>query len=140
MPEESTTPDPVELTREFFATATRQDIDAVMRFYARDAVWDLSGAGIGSFEGVAAIRDFVRELVGHWQDHHHEVQEVLDLGHGVVFAIEREDGQLVGSDCYVEQLGGWVFLWTEGKIRRGMGYLDIDEARAAAERLAEERG
>lgn len=139
MSEEGTTPDLVGLTREFFATATRQDIDAVMRFYARDAVWDLSGAGIGSFEGVAAIRDFVQSWWDTWQDHHHEVQEVLDLGHGVVFAIEREDGQLVGSDRYVEQRGGWVFLWTEGKIRRGMGYLDIDEARAVADRLAEDR-
>jgi len=136
---ESTTSDVVGLTREFFTTATRQDIDAVMRFYGRDAVWDMSGAGIGSFVGVAAIRDFVQDWWNTWQDHHHEVQEILDLGHGVVFAVVREDGQLVGSDLYVEQRGGWVFLWTEGKIRKGMAYVDIDEARAAAERLAEER-
>ena len=63
-----------------------------MCFYAPDAVWDLSGAGIGSFEGVAAIRDFVRAGGTHGKDHHHEVRGGLDLGHGVVFAVEREDG------------------------------------------------
>ena len=140
MSEESTTPDLVEITRDFFVTATRQDLDAVMGFYASNAVWDMSGAGIGSFEGVAAIRDFVESWWATWQDHHHEIQEVRDLGHGVVFAVVREDGQLIGSDRYVEQRGGWAFLWTEGKIERAMAYLDIDEARTAAERLAEERG
>jgi hypothetical protein len=34
MPDESMIPDLVELTREFYATATRQDLDALMRFYA----------------------------------------------------------------------------------------------------------
>ena len=33
-----------------------------------------------------------------------------------------------------------VFEWVHGEIVRITGYLDIDEARAAAERLAEERG
>ncbi len=140
MPEESTTPDLVEMTRDFFVTATRQDLDAVMRFYASDALWDMSAVGIGTFEGVAAIRDFIQGWWATWQDHHHEVQEVLGLGHGVVFAVVREDGQLIGSDRYVEQRGGWVFLWAEGEIERAMGYFDIEEARAAAERLAEERG
>jgi hypothetical protein len=33
-----------------------------------------------------------------------------------------------------------VFEWDQRKIIRITGYPDIDEARAAAERLAEERG
>jgi hypothetical protein len=33
-----------------------------------------------------------------------------------------------------------VTLWTDGLIERSSIYTDIDEARAAAERLAEERG
>ena len=51
MPEESTTPDLVELVREAVAAGSRRDLDALMSFYARDAVWDLSPMGIGTFEG-----------------------------------------------------------------------------------------
>jgi ketosteroid isomerase-like protein len=40
MPEESTTPDPVELTRLAFEAVNQRDIDAVMGFFAPDAVFD----------------------------------------------------------------------------------------------------
>jgi ketosteroid isomerase-like protein len=139
MPEESTTPDLVELTRRAIEAGSRHDIDSVMSFYAPDAVWDLSDVGIGTFEGVAAIRSFVEEWWGTWGDHLIEVEETVDLGHGVVFSSVREDGRLAGSDRHVEQRRGWVFLWMEGGFERATVYLDIDKARAAAERLAEER-
>jgi hypothetical protein len=35
---------------------------------------------------------------------------------------------------------GTAVSWTEAVIERETGYLDIDEARAAAERLVQERG
>jgi ketosteroid isomerase-like protein len=139
MSEESTTPDPIALTRRVLDAAGRHDLDAVMSFYARDAVWDLSDAGLGTFEGVAAIGSFIEEWWGTWGDHLIEVLEVVDLGRGVVFSPLREDGRLAGSDGHVEQRRGWVYLWVDGIIERQMGYLDIDEARAAGERLAESR-
>jgi ketosteroid isomerase-like protein len=86
MSEESTTPDVVELTRHVLEAANRHDLDALMGSYAPDAVWDLSDAGIGTFEGVAAIRSFVEDWWGTWGDHLMEVEEILDLGHGVVFS------------------------------------------------------
>jgi ketosteroid isomerase-like protein len=140
MSEESTTPDLVELTREVYKVATRQDLDALIAFFTPDAVWDLSHTGIGIFEGVPAIAAFFQDWWATWEDHHHEVQEVVVLDHGVVFAVVREDGQLVGSDVYVEQRGGWVSVWVGSLIGSVTAYLDIDEGRAAAERLAESRG
>jgi ketosteroid isomerase-like protein len=139
MSEESTTPDLVELTREVYRVASQQDLDGLMSFFAPHAVWDLSNPGIGVFEGVAAIAEFFKDWWATWEDHHHEVQEIHDLGGGVVFAVVREDGQLLGSDSYVEQQGGWVSLWVAGLIERVTGYLDIDEGRAAAGRVAETR-
>src|SRR5664279_1327080 len=54
MPEESTTPDSVELTRTFYETMDRDwDFDALAGFFAPDAVWDLSESHLGSYEGVA---------------------------------------------------------------------------------------
>jgi ketosteroid isomerase-like protein len=120
--------------------ANRHDLDRVIGAYAPDAVWDLSDTGIGTFEGVAAIASFIEDWWQTWADHLIEVEEILDLGHGVVFSALREDGRLAGSDGHVEQRRGWVFLWTHGTIERQTGYLDIEVARAAAERLAESTG
>jgi ketosteroid isomerase-like protein len=140
MSEESTTPDLVELTRRALEAANRHDLDTLMDSYAPGAVWDLSDAGIGTFEGVAAIRSFVEDWWGTWGDHVMEVEEIVDLGHGVVFSSIREDGRLAGSDSHVEQRRGWIFLWVRCMIERQAVYLDIDAARAVAERLTGERG
>ena len=138
--EESTIPDAAELTRRMFEAAGRHDLDALSDLYAYDAVYEASHAGLGiRFEGTAAIRGFVEEWWDAFEDHLTEAQEIVDLGHGVAFARVREVGRPVGSDGQVEQLRGWVLLGAQGKIERVEPYFDIDEARAAAERLAKER-
>ncbi len=69
-----------------------------------------------------------------------EVEEVSDLGNGVLFSCVREDSRLPNSEGHVEQRRGWITLWAGHKIERVTIYLDVDGARAAAERLAGERG
>jgi ketosteroid isomerase-like protein len=140
MSEESTMPDPVELTRRAFKVASDHDTDALMGFYAPDAVLDLSDVGIGTFEGVAAIRGFLEDWWGTWANHLVEVEEFVDLGHGVTFSPVREDGRLVGSDRHVEHRRAIVLVWAQDSVERHIAYHEIDEGRAAAERLAEERG
>jgi ketosteroid isomerase-like protein len=139
MSQQSTTPDLVELTRRMMEAANRHDLDTVMQFYAPDAVWDLSEVGIGTYEGAAAIGGLLESWWGTWGGHLIEVEEALDLGNGVVFSSQREDSRLAGSEGHVEQRVQWVIEWTNGLIKRQTGYRDIDEARAAAKRLAEER-
>ena len=140
MPEKSTAPDLAELMRRAIDADNRHDLDAVMGFFAPHAVIDMSDLGIGTFEGVAAIRSFIEEWWGTWGDHKIDLEELVDLGSGVMFTAVREDGRLMGSDGHVEHRRGWVFLWVRGMIERFTAYLDVDEARAAAERLARERG
>ena len=140
MSEEPTTPDLVELSRRAYEATSRHDIDTLVGFYAPNAVWDGSNVGIGTFEGVAAIRSFIEEWWGTWGEHTIEVEEIVDVGRGVVLLSLREDGRLVGSDGHVEQKRAAVVVWVKGIIERQTPYLDIDAARAAAERLAEERG
>ena len=48
-------------------------------------------------------------------------------------------GHPVGSSGELRMRTGNVVSWTEAVIERETGYVDIDEARAAAERLAKER-
>jgi hypothetical protein len=98
------------------------------------------GGALGSIEGKAAILAFVEEYWTTWEDHHHYAEEVLDLGHGVMFWIVREHGRLKGSDAYVETRNAWVSLvWVAGRLVRSTTYKDIDEGRAVAEQLATSR-
>jgi ketosteroid isomerase-like protein len=141
IPEESTIPGLVERTRQAFEAAGRNDVDALIGFYAADAVLDLSDLGVGTFEGGAALRTFLEDWWGTWGDHLIEAEEIVDLGDGVVFSRVREVGRLVGSDRHVEQRMGWVFRWAQGMIEKLTVDSDIDSAsRAAAERLAASRG
>jgi hypothetical protein len=110
-----------------------------MIFLAPDAVYDVSEAGIGTFKGLEAIRGFLEDWHGSCDDFVAEAEEILDLGHGVVFVGGRENGRLVGSEGRVEQRLGQVFIWASSKIDWAKAYRDPDEARAAAERLAQER-
>jgi ketosteroid isomerase-like protein len=138
--EQSTTPD-LELTRGYFESMNRDWVlDALAGFFAPDAVWDLSDVGLGIYEGWAAIREFLGGWWANWEDHHHKIEEILDLGHGVVSVALWEDGRPIGTEARVQARRGWVVLWVEGKSVRWTAYSDIDKARAAAERLAEERG
>jgi ketosteroid isomerase-like protein len=140
MSEESTTPDLVELTRRAFDAGNRHDLDALMTFFAPDAVVDMSDLALGTFEGVTAIGRFLEDWWATWGDHLIEAEETVDLGHGVVFVHAHEAGRLLGSDGRVEQHRGWVLVWMQGSIERLAAYLDVEEVRAAAKRLAAERG
>jgi ketosteroid isomerase-like protein len=139
MSEESTARDLTDLMRQAFDAGNRHDLDALMRFFAADAVVDMSDMTLGTFEGAAAIRSFLEDWWGTWGDHLVEEEEIVDLGHGVVFVHAHEAGRLVGSDGRVDQHRGWVFVWVQGSIERLAAYLDVEEARTAAERLAESR-
>jgi len=79
MSQESTTPDLIELTRGLFASASRNDIDAMLGRHAPDAIWDLSDAGLRSFEGVEAIRSFLADWFGSFEDYQVDVEQVIDL-------------------------------------------------------------
>ena len=139
MSEESTTPDPVELVRRFNEAASRLDFDAMVSFYAPDAVWEGRASGM-TFEGRTAIRGFWEDVTVAYEEFEWRSEEILDLGNGVVFGVNRASGRPVGSTGRVELHVAFVAVWEEGLVVRVTAYSDPDEARAAAERLAEERG
>jgi ketosteroid isomerase-like protein len=139
MPEESTTPDLVELQKRLTDAANRRDLDA-MSFFAPDSVWDMSRGGLAVIEGREAIRAFFEEWWAVYEDYEQEAEEIQDLGNGVAFAVFVQRGRPVGSSGWVEFRDARVFLWADGLIERVTTFLDINEARAAAERLAESRG
>ena len=64
MPEESTTPDLVELVRRRMDAGDSGDADAMTSFFAPDGVWDSSPMGLEVYEGQAAIRRFFEDWWG----------------------------------------------------------------------------
>ena len=140
MSDESTTPDLVELTRRQFEAVNRGDLDALMSLFAPDVVVDLSQRDLPSFDGVSAVRGFLEDWIGSYEELRWEPEEVLDLGNGVVFAVVHQNARPAGSTGYVQQREGWVLVWVGGLVGRLTTSGDTDEARAAAERLAESRG
>ena len=136
--EESTTPDLVELVHRSLDAASAGDIDGAMSFYAPNAVTDI--VGIGVFEGQAAIRAFFEDWQATFEDFEVKLEEIRDLGNGVVFGVVTQRGRLPDSPSRVQLRYGFVQTWADGLIERTKRYDDIDQARAAAERLAQERG
>ena len=136
MSQESTTPDLVELVRKQLEALDRRDVDGVMNNVAEDGV--LEGR-VEEVEGRAAIRRFlVEDWFRAYEELNYELEEVSDLGGGVVFAVVIQDGRLVSGDGRLRQREGWVYLWAGGSIAR-LTTSEVDQARAAAERLAQER-
>jgi ketosteroid isomerase-like protein len=140
MAEESTTPDVVELASRQLEAANRGDLDAFMGVFALDAVYDASRDGLGVYEGQPAIRGLIGGWWSAFEDFRLTPEEFLDLGDGVAFAVLRHDGRPVGSTGYVNTRQAYVSVLVAGLVARMTVYRDIDEARAAAERLASERG
>jgi hypothetical protein len=142
MSEESTTPDLVGLMQRLAKAASERDFGTSDSYYAPDAVWDSSRTGVGTFAGMEAITRFFEDWRGGFEEWEMSFEKLLDLGNGVVFTLVHQAGRPVGATGFVRQLEPWVWVWTDGLIERVIAYpdADVDEARATAERLAEERG
>jgi ketosteroid isomerase-like protein len=108
--------------------------------YAPDTVYDMSLVGMSVFEGQAAARGFIEDWWTSYEESEFEAEETLDLGNGVGFRVLVQKRPPVRSSGEVQLRYGAVSVWEDGKIGRITNHTDIHEARAAAERLAQERG
>ena len=145
MTEESTTPDPEEVLGRSIEALNRRDFDAALSLYTPDVVIESAPGGIGVLEGGRvmgreAARKSWEDLTESFADFESKIEDHHDLGSGVTFGVLVQRGRPHGSDAFVEARAGVVSIWRDGRIARATSYPDIDEARAAAERLAEERG
>ncbi len=138
MPKESTTPDPVERVRSAFESLSRGD--AMLSFLAPDAVFQGRAEGVtGRIEGAAALGEFWEDWYDTFEEFKIEAEEILDLGNGIVYAVYRQEGRPAGTSGLVSERYAFVFEVEDGMAVTLTNYTDPDEARAAAERLAQER-
>ena len=141
MTEESTTPDLVALTQQAADAWDTRDLEAALSFYAPRALFDSSLLGIGIFEGRSAIRAHLEDWwSAAYEDYDLKTEEIRDLGNGVVLVVSFHRGRLRGSGGWVQIRIATVLTFADRLIEQHTNYTDIDDARAAAERRAEERG
>jgi ketosteroid isomerase-like protein len=140
MSEESTTPDLEETLRQLIEAGNRQDFDATLAIFSKGAVWDRSPVGQEVIRGRDAIRDFFADWNAVFADYVLGLEEFHYLRNGVGFGRFSQRGRPRAGGGLVEEPDAAVVAWEEGRITCVTVYPDIDEARPAAERLAEERG
>ncbi len=130
----------LELTRQSFEAANSRDYDAIMSSYGPDSVWDISPSGLGTYTGRAAIRRFFEDWIGALDRWEVEIKKMEDRGDGVVVVISEQTGWSVGGGPKLSLRHASVFVWSNGVIATATHFRNMREARAAADRLAEERG
>jgi hypothetical protein len=110
---------------------SRRDLDALTSFYAPDAVWEV--AGLGTHEGTAEIRRFFEAWFDAYEECEVELQEILDPGNGVAFAVVVQRGRPVCSTGRVQLRYATPSIWVGGMMARQTNHGDSDEARADAD-------
>lgn len=139
MPEESATPELVERVQAIFDILDQHDWDALMSHYSQDVCWDATPTLGTTFDGQAAMRGLWQDWADLYEDLAFDLEELVDLGNSVVLAVVMTHGHPIGSSGYLNAREAWIYEGADGLIVRVRTYRDIDEARAAAERLAAER-
>ena len=137
--EVSTTPDLVERTRSLWAAASRRDYDVIMGFFGPEPVWETT---LVTLDGSAAIKERLEEWYGAFDELEFELEEIVELGNGVTLTIVNQRARPAGSDNsggHIERQEAYVSIWEEGRLIRSKTFLDVDQARTAAHRLARER-
>ncbi len=132
-------PDLVRIQRRALEAANGGDFDAMLAAFLPDAVWTSVDLGVTA-EGRAAIRVFLGDWIGTFDDFALEIEEGVDLGSGITLAVVLQSGRLTGSDARVQWRFGAVGTWMDGMVAVVTTYSDLDEARAVAKRLAASGG
>jgi ketosteroid isomerase-like protein len=134
-----TSSDPLELTRRSFEAADSGDYDWMMSFYGPDSVFDMSPWGLGTYQGLVAIRAFFKDWIGAFADFEMKLEEMVDLGNGVVFAVARQTALSAGSNAPLRLRHAAVAVWENGIAVAITNYPDLEQARTVAEELASAR-
>src|ERR1700740_3556828 len=118
MSKQSTTLDLVELVRHLLHAASCMDGDGFVRLFAPDAIFL---TGVGRFEGRDAIRGYVDDFNGSYDERSYAPDEVDDLGNGGAWFSAVVTGRLRGTSAEVHlrfavvvtHAGGVVSQWTD---------------------------
>jgi ketosteroid isomerase-like protein len=141
MSEESRTPGLVELVRRCFEAISAGDLDEAQRVLTHDAVVDMTRTAGVVADGRDAIRAFQEDWLAGYDEVVYSAEEIIDAGNGVAFVRVLQTACPAGTTGHVTQREAQIWITEDGRFLRMIVYpnSELDEARAAAERLAQER-
>jgi ketosteroid isomerase-like protein len=137
MSEELAKLDPLRLTRRAYEQLNARDWAALTEAFEPEAVWDVSRWGLGTHRGHAGVRRFLEDWFGGLEEFEVQVEQLHDLGNGIVLAVVLQVAHQAGSSATLRIRSAPVFRWSAGRITAVTVYPDVAEGRAAAERAAE---
>jgi ketosteroid isomerase-like protein len=127
--------DPLEVIREQYTATNARDFDRAMELYADDVVLVVgeSFLNTGTFEG----KEAVGEWFGDWfrafgRDYRFDVEELRDLGGGVVYLSASYGGSGRVSGVEVHDRRAYLYRVEDGLITRVQFFLTRDSAMEAA--------
>lgn len=132
--------DLVELTRSSMHETNERDFDAALAVFAEDAVFDVSEAGVGRFEGRDAVRAYLEDWVGSFERQEFMGWEGTDMGAGIVFVVATLEAIPAGTRALVQERWAFTVRWECGAIAEVVANQDVDRARERAARRAARRG
>jgi ketosteroid isomerase-like protein len=125
----------VDIVRASLYAFAEGGLAAMADFWAADINWRaIEGApdDVGEMHGREALRRYLPRLDRHVRQHQQVPEELVDLGHDRVLAVEHATGTAKASGVKTELRYAAVYTVRDGKISRGHEYIDRATALEAA--------
>ena len=119
----------IEVVRRMHEAYFQGDFENAMSACAEDVVWQDQH---GTYHGHEGVAQSIARWTGAWEGLHQEVDDILETDGDDVVVLLRQSARGKGSGASVESVVGWIYTVTGGKISRGRGFTNADEALEAA--------
>ena len=125
----------VQIVIEAFTAFNRGDLDTWSEYFADDIDYRaVEGApdDHGPIHGKDALRVYVQDWLGTFDEFRNEPVELIDAGEGRVIAVTKISGRAKLSGIETDLTYAALYTIRDGKIVRGREYWSRDEALEAA--------
>jgi ketosteroid isomerase-like protein len=125
----------VEIVREAAAAFNRRDLDAWLEYLADDIDYRAVEGALddrGPIHGKDALRAYVDEGVGTFDDFRGEPLELIEAGEDKVIAVGRISGRAKLSGVETDLTYAALYTIRDGKVARGREYWTKEQALEAA--------
>ncbi|MEX2253513.1 MAG: nuclear transport factor 2 family protein [Thermoleophilaceae bacterium] len=108
--------------RRFFEAANRGDLSEGLLDNDVEVVEE-SGPDVGTYRGIERAREYFVEFTGHFDEYSFEIEELREDGDHVL-ALLHERGRGKASGVEVDQRGGWICRFRDGRCLHMRVFLD----------------
>ena len=128
------TPEGLAVVRAFLNVAAAKDYAGLKRFLEPDSAWFGTRGGLDEqrvVRGADAWISYLQEIEDPWQRFDFDMERIVDIDDTIVVLL-RETAQSRHAGLQVQDQTAMIFKVAGHKVVKARGYLDRDEAFAAA--------